>query len=501
MKKKIILVGFYNEKALGVRCLGAALQRGGYQPVLVFFKEFHSRMPERATERELELLCGLVDREETLLIGMSVMSSLYLESIWEVSRTLRRRFSIPVVWGGTYATLEPERCLRDCDAVLRGEGEETLLELADKLAAGESWEAVRNVAWRDVQGNYRENPLRPLRREIDLYGPPMLGEGSFYFIHQNRVDEGDPQLRSFTYELAASRGCPFACSYCSSISLHRLYRGDGPYVRFRGVEEVIGELKRAKALMPNLKNILFWDEIFSSEPGWVEKFEEQYRREIGLPFRIWGHPLKVNERVMAHLVSAGLYQVVVGIQSGSPSVRRQIFHRYESQEEIVRCSKILASCRVPKVFYDLMLCHPFESVEQLKETFYLCLELEPPFSLSIHGLNFLPATDIVELAQEQGVYTAEELDKMMYCSIQEQYERYWGPQAHQSLSEEQAVWVALVYLIQFPTLRSRVLQLAGEAERGEGGERILRLKGRMERVYRLQELGRKARLLLRGTGR
>ena len=109
----------------------------------------------------------------------------------------------------------------------------------------------------------------------------------------------------------------------------------------------------------------------------------------------------------------------MGIQSGSPSLRKEIFHRPESQEQIIESSRALSACRVPQVYYYLMICHPFETPEQLQETFDLCLKLTPPFSLNIHGLNFLPATDIVEMAQAQGLLTAQELENMMYCSIQE----------------------------------------------------------------------------------
>ena len=76
--------------------------------------------------------------------------------------------------------------------------------------------------------------------------------------------------------------------------------------------------------------------------------------------------MKVNERIISNLVNAGLYQIVVGIQSGSVRVRKDIFHRKETQEEIINAGRVLARCKVPKVIYDFMLQHPFETLEDLK---------------------------------------------------------------------------------------------------------------------------------------
>ena len=84
-------------------------------------------------------------------------------------------------------------------------------------------------------------------------------------------------------------------------------------------------------------------------------------------------------------------------------------------------SKTLADCKVPQVNYDFMLQHPFETVEDIKETYELCMSLKPPFELQLHGLNFLPGTDIVDMAIKMNILNTEELEKIMYSPIQEQY--------------------------------------------------------------------------------
>ena len=106
MEKKVMLVAFYNYKAAGVRILERALRDRGFEVVTVFFKAFNSVSPRPAAPAELELLSGLVQKHRPLLVGLSVMSSMYLETVCQVlhalkkkhrsARSLRRRASHPL---------------------------------------------------------------------------------------------------------------------------------------------------------------------------------------------------------------------------------------------------------------------------------------------------------------------------------------------------------------------------------------------------------------------
>jgi len=499
MNKNIVLIGFHNEKALGVRYLANALTNSGYEPTIVFFKRFNSEIPESVSSAELDLLRDLIKRVNPLFVGLSVMSSLYLETTDKVTEMIRSNFDMPIVWGGVYSSLEPRRAveLGGCDLVLRGEGEISIVKLAAALENGEDGRAVEAVAAFNDEGEFVINPVGDFQQDIDEYGYPIIGGDNMFFIGEDKVVPGDPQLRAFSYELSASRGCPFMCSYCSSISLRRIYDGhSGKYVRFRSVDSVMEELNDAKKKISRLRLVHFWDEIFSNEDGWIENFCRRYKAEIGIPFRIWGHPLMVNERVFNLLVDAGLHQVVMGIQSGSPYIRKEIFHRNETQEQIIQASKIIRKCKVPVVYYDLMICHPFESEAHLKETFEMCLELEPPFKLNMHGLNFLPGTDIVEMAREQGLVTEEELDTLMYGTLKEQYDLYWGPNPKSfAVASAKNSWPDLIILTQFHEIKDKIIALAKDPEKN--ADKIVALKNKMMRKQKYANLWDKAKLVLR----
>ena len=452
-KGRVMLLAFYNTKALGVRYLEGALERAGYQVQVVFYKEFNSHCPGQTSRRELELLCEEVRRAEPIFIGLSVMSSMYLDTVEQVMKTLRARYAIPLVCGGAFASLYPDYFLdRGAAYVIRGDGEIPMVNLADRLMCGESGEDLASLCCRR-HGETVVQPIDGVLKEIDGYGIPVVSSPRACLIERDRLRRGDPQRHTLRYEVIASRGCPFTCTYCSCAPLHRLMPRGIATVRTRSVESVMEELREAKRACPRMMMVHFYDEIFPNLPGWVDEFVAAYQREIYLPFTIWSHPKAAKQEVLEKLVRVGLTEVIMGIQSGSDRVRREVFHRYETREEILRAAGFFQAAGVPWVSYDFMLQHPFESLEDLKETYFLVKELPGRYVLQLHGLNFLPGTDIVSMAVEQGLFTQAELDRIMFAPMEEQFGAYWK----QETSLESQLWYALIFLWQWEAMRERCL--------------------------------------------
>lgn len=452
---KTLLIGFYNYKALGVKYLARHLRAAGFHADILFFKKFQSDNMRMPSEREFQLVLDHIEKMDYDLIGFGVMSSLYLAAVVELNRRIKERFpEKPVLWGGVIASLLPEKCLEHADFIMRGESEQTMVELVQALAHGMPWQDIDNIGYRDAEGNLVLNPLRPLVEDLDSLGYPEVGSDYIWYVNNDEILHRDPQLDDYSYELTASRGCPFTCSYCASINIRRLYKGQKP-VRFRSVESVMQELVEARERMKALRIVRFWDEIFPDDPAWIEQFVKEYREKINLPFEVWGHPLKVSEHLIRSLVEAGLTKIVVGIQSGSPRIRRKIFHRPEHNDQIINCSRILSRCRVPEVIYDFILDDPFETDDDYRQTFELCLQLELPFELQLHGLSFLPATDIVDIAVKEGVKSRAEIEREQNAPLEEQYRAmYWWAWGRGSKNSDLAeFWIPLIFFTQVPWMR------------------------------------------------
>ncbi|MGE4483774.1 MAG: radical SAM protein [Oscillospiraceae bacterium] len=486
-----LLIAFYNKKALGVRYLQTALNRAGYEVVLVFYKDYNSMSPRETTDAELSLLLTQIREVKPVLIGLSVMSSMYLDTVHRVMHAVTEAFDIPIVCGGAYAMMFPEHFLeRGSDFVVRGDGERAVCRLADAICSGTGYEDIPSLCYRSG-GNNVINGIGDICEDIDVYGIPTVNSQRAVFIENDTITSGDPQLKTLSYEVIASRGCPFTCSYCCSINLRRLFPEGVKYVRTRSVKSVIDELVVAKSECKNLIFIHFYDEIFPNLPGWVDEFVKEYKKRIGLPFTIWSHPKMVDETVLKKLVSAGLDEVIMGIQSGSERIRRDVFHRYETQDEIIKATDIIKRSGVFWASYDFMVRHPFETFDDLMETYKLVKKLRAPFELQLHGLNFLPGTDIVQLALDEGLFSSAEMDDIMYAPMGEQFNAYWQ---REGSSESRSLY-RLIYCLQFSVL----IRLAEHFERD-----ILKYEKQIDRCYflalrlaKLRYLYKKAHIVLK----
>ena len=490
-KKTVVLIAFYNVKALGVRYLETALEKGGYRVKVIFFKGFNSQDPEVCTAREVELCVEEVSKENPVYVGLSVMSSMYLESVELLCGGLRKT-GIPMIFGGAFASMFPDRML-DLGGtyVVRADGEIPMVKLANAIAAGESGRSFPSVCYRDDDGKVVVNPIGDLLENIDAYGLPTINSKGACYIEHDTVTYGDPQLSSMSYEVIASRGCPFTCSYCSVINLHRMFPKGVKYVRTRSGESVMAELIEAKKQFKKLVFVHFYDEIFPNSPGWIDNFIVQYKKYIHLPFTIWSHPKMVRLDELQKLVSVGLDEVIMGVQSGSPYIRKEIFHRYETQEDIIRATKIIHDSGVYWASYDFMLQHPFEKIEHLKETYYLVREMAMPMELQLHGLNFLPGTDIVDMAINAGLISREEMDKIMYAPMKEQFAAYWKREDER----ESRLWYRLIFCLQIKSCRKKCDLYATDIDRYEAD--IDRMYAKCVKAAHRRHVGKKLHVVMK----
>lgn len=451
-KPKVMLLAFYNKKALGVRYLHTALDGAGYPVRAIFYKDFNSVHPRKTTQAELELLRRDIAEQKPLFVGLSVMSSMYLETIDAIIEMIQKNFEIPIVCGGAYATMVPERFLdMGVPYVIRSDGEHAICRLANALENGDDPSDIPSLCYRK-DGKNVINEIGDILNDIDGYGIPTINCPDSCFIDNDKVVPGDPQLDTLSYEVIASRGCPFTCSYCASNNLRKILPKGIKGVRTRSAKSVIDELKEATKHCKRIAFVHFYDEIFPNLPGWVDEFVVEYKKHINLPFTIWTHPKMTDETVLKKLVSVGLTEVIMGIQTGSEHIRRDIFHRYETSEDVVEATRKIRDSGVFWSSFDFMLQHPFESIEDLKDSYWLGKRLHGPFELQLHGLNFLPGTDIVPMAIEAGHYTPEEMDRVMYATMEEQFGVFWKRET----SRESDLWYRMLFCLQFKSLRKKI---------------------------------------------
>ena len=487
-KTRPLFIGLYDTNLLGIRYLSSTLKSHGYETNLIFLKAFNSYSVDTPTQEEYDLLYAKIAELKPSYIGLSIMCSFYLDVVRTIVDKIRTITGVPVVLGGAYPTLFPEECIKMADVVFRGESEESIIEFTNAIEEGQPYDHLDGLTTPTPDGP-RINPIRPLIQDLDRLPAPDFGGQNMYYINSNRIQQIDPQAESHRYELTTSRGCPNRCSYCSNSTIRELYKGKGPYIRQRSVEDVMEEIRAVRKRNPGVQLLRFWDEIFPWNQDWIKEFAAAYKTHVNLPFEIWGHPkLSANAGVKA-LVDVGLSKIVIGVQSGCPKVRKEIYTRNEKQEDILNCSKILSQAKVPMVIYDFILGHPFETEKDLKETLELCRSLSKPFTLQLHGLSFLPGTPIEEIAVSKGVKTWEEIRAEQSRPLREQYHSMaWWRQGHDASGKEKVYWYTLIYLTQFP-YGERIIKSALKNEKLKSNPRRLLIWHRVFNYYQQFRMG------------
>src|SRR5262249_21770603 len=108
----------------------------------------------------------LIDAHKVEMLGVTCMPGPQMAAAMESSREVRRlRPNVPIVWGGYFPSTYPDAALNAgyVDYAVRGQGEETLLELLAALRGERSPESILGISYRDSSGQRQHNPERPMK--------------------------------------------------------------------------------------------------------------------------------------------------------------------------------------------------------------------------------------------------------------------------------------------------------------------------------------------------
>lgn len=168
---------------------------------------------------EIDELVGRID-EDAQLIGYSAMFSCSWTYDKKILNRIRERFpKALIVVGGEHITACADFVIQDCPAIdlcVMGEGEETLLEIANTAFAGGNPRLLDGVVCCN-NGSIQRNLPRARIRDIDNIPEPDWDDLPLEAYMAGGFGHGVNLGRSMP--LLATRGCPFQCTFCSSPSM------------------------------------------------------------------------------------------------------------------------------------------------------------------------------------------------------------------------------------------------------------------------------------------
>ena len=183
------------------------------------------------------------------IVGISVKSVKIPTTIKIAEICKRINKNIIVVTGGFHATNRPEDLLRSehIDIVVRGEGEETFLQLVNSISSGShGFDNINGISFKGTDGAIINTQDRELMGALDNIPFPMRELIWGY-------EKYTPEQLGW---IMTSRGCPYDCAYCNSKTIWNRR------VRFVSLYRIFEEIRHLKKAF-NVTHITFMDDSFT----------------------------------------------------------------------------------------------------------------------------------------------------------------------------------------------------------------------------------------------
>lgn len=345
---RVLLVGYEDQDNLGLRYLASRLKQAGHSYRLVAFSDGP------------EAVVAAAHAFRPHLVGLSLIFQFLAPRFGETVAALRAAgVRCHVTFGGHFASFDPGRLLRELpgiDSVVRFEGEDTIVALAERLASGGDWRALPGIAFLDLRDALIETGPAPGREDLDELPWP----------DRDDIDYEHQQLA--TASMLGSRGCPWRCAFCSIVTF---YAGNGTRGRRRRdpvrVVDEVEHLHRDRGVQ-----VILWqdDDFLAGGPvarRWaVAIARELMARELhhALRFKISCRSDEVRADVLGPLVEAGLTHVYLGVEAGDADDLAHLDKRLPPEAHL-RAGAVLRELGVSFDF-GFMLLNPWSTLTSVR---------------------------------------------------------------------------------------------------------------------------------------
>ncbi len=383
--------------SLGLRGISAVLKAAGHCTHLMFM----ATKERRFTQAMLDEVAARAHQVDIIGVSCIALGSDKAKQTIEYLKPQKKL----VIWGGVHASLNPEECADYADIVCVGEGEGMMLDLVERLAGGNSWKDIENIAYKE-NGIFKQNAVRPPIADLDaLPLPDFTFDSEYHWTPEGFVQVATlPDFKnSGQIIFNSSRGCAFHCTYCCNNRLKSLYPVKGGYVRRMSVPRLIEHAQNLKHIFPQGKFIYFIDEDFAARPvNELAQIAAELPVKVGLPFACLAHPARITEEKMDLLVKAGMFRIHLGIESGSERTKKEIYDRHESNAIVKRSTEIISRFSGVVPIYFFIYANPYEERDDVIATIRFIASLPAGCLLQTYNLVFFPGSDLYNRALQDG---------------------------------------------------------------------------------------------------
>lgn len=357
-------------------------------------KEFFDNWSKKKKAIEKESL-KRVRRASPDMVGITCYTPELFE-VLDIARKIKGiNKKIKVVVGGVHPTFYPNDFIYEgspVDAVVLGEGEGPMLELAKKMDKRRLWSNIKSIGYWDEEKKQRmiTDKMVPCQ-DLDSLSCP-----AYHLVDMKYYTTANPYAIRGVFTRCAyvlsSRGCPSSCTFCVSKRIREV-SGGGSYIRFRSAEHLFKEVKKLKKEY-KIDSFYFVDDLFGVNKNLVKDFCRLLRQsKLGL---IWGCSSKVTAldyQTLKMMRRAGCIQIDFGVERGS-NQSLQVIKKGISVELI---EKVFDDCHKLRIrtFANMLINLPGETDKDLEDITSLLDRIRPTI-VSINVFTPYPGTELFE---------------------------------------------------------------------------------------------------------
>lgn len=312
-------------------------------------------------------------------------SSTSLDQDLALAHSLRQALKVPVAILGSQVTFTPGEIFAgdNVDAVVRGEPEYTVRDLARRVAEGRGFEGVEGITWKRADGEIVHEPERDKIKDLD--GLPIPAR----HLLDNQVYRF-PGIEGAITTVKSSRGCPLDCSFCGYTL------AQGLRFRFRSPEHVLRELVDV-VRNHGVRHVVFRDPIFTTRKDRVhaicdgilaEKLDLEWQCETAV--KVLDRPL------LEKMAAAGCKHISMGVESGNAEIQKK--HCGGKLLDHDQAASVFDACRdvgiETRAF--CMIGFPEETPAMVEETLKLVERCDPD-QVQFCAVTAYPGTPLYEM--------------------------------------------------------------------------------------------------------
>ena len=325
-----------------------------------------------------------IEKENPDVLGFSTFSTSGRTAALISSYVKERNPNIVIVLGNHYATFNSERILRkysSVDIIVRGEGEDTVIDLVSCLRNKGKLKKVRGITFRNKK-SIISTPARPLIKDLDCL--PFPDRELIDVDYHSVIAGANVAPKKFT-SIVSSRGCVYRCRFCSCTQFAR------SKWRQRSVENTLEELHFLAS--EGYKQFIFVDDSFTLNKKRVIKLCRSMRKEkIGMEWICEGRVDNCSYEMLREIAKAGCKVLYFGIESAN----QRILNYYNKQTTPKQSKNAVRTARkagIDVIVGSFIVGAPDETKEEIRNTIEFAKKIPIDFP-QFNVLGVYPGTDI-----------------------------------------------------------------------------------------------------------